>query len=261
MRLILHGTFHQKEGRDKGMGERWREPHLIQSDNCNFKKQCRLSTLLEWMQRAGDAHLADNGIMLDNMIQQGMAWMLVTVDLELIQQPQYNEQITVATWHKGSKGVQWFRDYRITDQAGEIIGQARTTWVLVDIQKRRILRASAFPFPLPEIPQDADSETPSRVEIPTNTELESIYEFTVRQSSLDMNGHMNNARFADVSLDALTVEQLEGKIKRFHITYHHEAVLGESFTVSRSNESLGDIYLTGTSAEGTRYFDACITLQ
>lgn len=243
------------------MGERWREQHLIQSDNCDFKKQCRLSTLLEWMQRAGDAHLSDHGIMLDDMIQQGMAWMLVTVDLQLMQQPQYSEQITMETWHKGAKGVQWFRDYRIINQAGEVIGQARTTWVLVDIHKRRILRASAFPFSLPDTPQDADNETPSRVEIPAGTRMESIYTFTVRQSSLDMNGHMNNARFADVCLDALSENQIKGKITRFHITYHHEAVLGESFTVSSSNEPNGNVYLSGSSNEGTRYFEACITLE
>lgn len=243
------------------MGERWSEQHLIQSDNCDFKKQCRLTTLLEWMQRAGDAHLADNGIMLDQMIQQGMAWMLVTVDLELHRQPQYNEQIQVETWHKGSKGVQWFREYRISDQAGEVIGQARTTWVLVDIHKRRILRASAFPFTVPAVPEDVDNITASRVDIPSDIVLEPVYEYTVRQSSLDMNGHMNNARFADVCLDALTSEQLAGKLKRFHITYHHEATLGQAFHVSRSNEPCGEVYICGSSSEGTRYFDVCLTIE
>ncbi|MGZ9583932.1 acyl-[acyl-carrier-protein] thioesterase [Paenibacillus marinisediminis] len=243
------------------MKDRWSEQHVIQSDNCDYKKMCRLSTLLEWMQRAGDTHLAENGILLDDMIRQGLAWMLVTVDLELIHQPRYGDTLVIETWHKGSKGVQWFRDYRIYGSEQELLAQARTVWVLVDIHKRRILRSSAFPYEVPESSHDSVGDVPNRVELPADVILERVYDMTVRQSSLDMNGHMNNARFADVCLDALTPEQLEGSVARFHITYHQEAMLGQKYSVFRSATGIGDCFISGTSEEGTRFFEACVSLH
>ena len=243
------------------MGERWRGQHTVQSDHCDFKKTLRLSTLLEWMQRAGDAHLAENGILLDDMIEKGMAWMLVTIDLELDRLPRYGETMEILSWHKGSKGVQWFRDFRLYGEDQEQIGQCRTVWVLVDIHKRRILRSTAFPYTLPEMRSDSVGDAPGKVEIPADAVFEYNYRMTVRQSSLDMNGHMNNARFADICLDALTPEQLEADIARFHITYHQEALLGQEICVSRTAVAEDACYITGSTSEGIRSFDACLTFR
>ncbi|MEA4898935.1 MAG: thioesterase [Christensenellaceae bacterium] len=71
------------------------------------------------------------------------------------------------------KGLFFERGFRFEDTAGALIGEAITTWVLLDIEKRRVLRPSVLKMPAP-----------------INTEL-------------DMNGHMNNARYTDWALDPL----------------------------------------------------------
>lgn len=243
------------------MGERWSQQHEIQSDNSNFKRDCKLSTLLEWMQRAADAHLAGHGILLDHMIQQGMAWMLVTVDLEIMRMPHYGETLIVETWHKGSKGVQWFRDFQMFGADRELLAEARTVWVLVDMEKRRIMRASAFPYEVPANLEDSVGAAPPRVELPAEVQLKSAYEFTVRQSSIDMNGHMNNARIAELCMDAIPMEQLNRRLSHFRITYHQEAVLGQQFTVLHTLDDMHESYIRGVSLDGIRYFEAHVTFD
>ncbi|MCE5170637.1 thioesterase [Paenibacillus profundus] len=243
------------------MGIRWRETHDIQSDNSDYKRDCRLSTLLEWMQRAADAQIASFGVSLDELIGQGMAWMLVTVDVELQRLPRYGETIEIETWSKGAKGVQWQRDYQIYGPDRELLAEARTVWVLVDLNKRRILRASAFPYEIPVNAEDSVGEAPHKADIPADTVLEHAYDLKVRLSSIDMNGHLNNARFADICLDALTQKQLERGIARFHITYHQEVAPGDEMTVLRSDGDGASYFICGTSAEGSRFFDACVVLR
>ncbi|TVX86788.1 acyl-[acyl-carrier-protein] thioesterase [Paenibacillus agilis] len=256
------------------MKQRWTEEHYIHSDNCDFKRVCKLSTLLEWMQRAGDAHIAALGAPIDEMMQQhGMAWMLTTIDLELIRMPEYGETITLVTWNKGAKGVQWLRDFRVYNAKEETIGQARTVWILVDLNKRRILRASALPYVVEANEEDSVGDIPERVNIADDVELEHTYTLQVRQSSIDMNGHLNNARFADICLDALTPPELEQRLVRFRISYLQEAVLGDEIQIHRAqipngeNENALNItdlttecFITGQTVEGKRYFDAYVQL-
>lgn len=241
------------------MGVQWREKHYIHSDNCDYKKRCKLSTLLEWMQRAGDAQLGHYGVSLDEMIRQGMAWMLVTIDLEWKRLPVYGETIEMVTWNRGATGVQWQRDFRIYGpDSADWIAQARTSWVLVDLNKRRILRASACPYDLPVHPDDCVGGMPRKVEVPAGLKQEHAYDMTVRVSSIDMNGHLNNARFGDICLDAMQPEELERGLSRFRITYHREAVLNDKIAVIRSAWQDGHCFISGISDEGTAYFDAVI---
>lgn len=81
--------------------------------------------------------------------------------------------------------------------------------MLVDLNKRRILRASACPYELPVHPDDCVGGMPSKVEVPAELKQEHAYDKTVRLSSIDMNGHLNNARFGDICLDAMQPEELE----------------------------------------------------
>ncbi|MBG9734837.1 thioesterase [Paenibacillus alvei] len=240
---------------------RWSEQHEVSSDNCDYKRDCRLSTLMEWMQRAGDSHLAAHQVSMDELVSSGMAWMLLTVDLELMRTPKYGDVLQLDTWHKGAKGVQWLRDYVAYDAERQLVAQSRTTWALVDLNKRRILRASAFPYDVPVNDKDSVGDMPEKVVMPDETHLELSYTLHVRQSSIDMNGHLNNARFADICLDAMTQEELERGVSRFRITYHKEIILGDQVDVYRSTaETLhaedSRCFIRGQASDGSTLFDA-----
>lgn len=235
------------------------EQQVVHSNDSDYKRECRLSLLLEWMQRVADGHIAKYGVSLDELVKQGMAWMLMTVDLELDRLPSYGETIEIETWNKGSRGVQWQRDYRIYGPNKEHIAKARTVWALVDLNKRKILRPSAFPHEIPVHTDDSVGAMPEKVSIPEDVTMDSVYSMEVRHSSIDMNGHMNNARFADICLDALSREQLDAGLSRFHITFHQEAVLGDEFAVLLGlNETGASSFFRGESAVGKKFFEAMV---
>lgn len=243
------------------MVEKWTETYTIQSVDADFKGDCRWSSLLSIMQRAADKHVEALGIDREEMIRQGLGWMLITLEAEMERIPRDMETIHVETWSRGSKGVLWHRDYRIAGGNGERIGAARSVWTLVDIHKRKILRPSMLPYEVP-IGQESVGELPDKAVLPEGIVLEEAYSAVVRYSGIDTNGHMNNARYADLCLDALEErEHLAGKVTRFKITYHREARMNDVIAVKRSAESDGRIYVQGVSPEGTNYFEAELVIR
>lgn len=240
--------------------ERWTGEFKITSDDVDYRSQCKWSSLLSLMQRAADSHVEAIGVSRDQMLEQGMGWMLMIMDVEMKSIPKYGETLEVATWSRGAKGALWHRDYRLMNEEGSEVGNARSVWSLVDIRKRKIMRPSAFPY---EVPIHAESvgSPPDKKIVPEEAELKEAYIHTVRYSGIDSNGHLNNARYADLCFDALEPKELhQGTITGFKITYHHEAKMNDVLLIERSACEAGTIYLKGSSPEGTNYFEAAIVM-
>lgn len=239
------------------MRNTWTEEHLIYSNEIDYKGNCRLSNLLSLMQRGADGDVENMGGTRDQMLAHNMGWMLTTIDLECKRMPRFNENLKIMTWNKGTKGPLWLRDFRIMDEDNHEIAKACTLWALVDIKKRKVLRPSAYPFPINSNLEDSMGPIPDKVNISEEVELKESYKMTVRYSGIDSNGHLNNARYADLCMDALTVEEIDRiSIHGFQITYHHEVKMGEVIHVLRSDLIDGMIYFRGQSPDGTRYYDA-----
>lgn len=243
------------------MTAKWTETITIQSDDVDYNSVIRWSSLLSLMQRAADGHIEALGVSREQLVEHGMGWMLITLAAKMSYLPRYTETIEVTTWSKGSKGALWHRDYRFYNAAGHEMGTARSVWALVDIQKRKIMRPSAFPYDVPVHTESVGSPLDKSV-IPEGSLLKDMYAHTVRYSGIDSNGHLNNARYADLCWDTLTIDELKHKnVTGFKITYHQEARLNDQMTLRRSYGEDGIIYVQGVSSEGTNFFEAAIVLE
>ncbi|MWV47046.1 hypothetical protein GRF59_25960 [Paenibacillus sp. HJL G12] len=241
------------------MDIKWNESYLIHSNDIDYKSEARLSVILALMQRTADADLERLGATRDQMMAQGMGWMLITMDLRVQRIPRALEEIVIHTWNKGPKGALWQRDFRITGSEGEIIAEACSIWALVDISKRKVLRPSAFTFEVPIKSDDSVGEAPDKVKIPEEAVLSEAYRSVVRYSGIDANGHLNNSRYADLCMDALSKEELDHlTMGSFKITYQHEALVGDEIEVYRSDTVDGRIYFKGQAADGSSFFEACL---
>ena len=75
-------------------------------------------------------------------------------------------------------------------------------------------------------------------------------------SRCDMNGHLNNTRYADIVCDAVPWEVWDtAQIRDFTISYHREVPRGESFTLRRARLAEDTFYFEG-EREGKSAFEA-----
>lgn len=120
---------------------------------------------------------------------------------------------------------------------------------LVDLKRRRVVRPSALPFEVKSHPDLSLGEAPAKVTVPSELSLQEQYRLTVQYSSTDSNGHMNNARYADVCCDALTLDELAAGMIRLQISYHREIRMQELMIVERSEVTEGAVWVRGRLAE------------
>ncbi|MNO49792.1 Acyl-ACP thioesterase [compost metagenome] len=235
---------------DKSTNLLWTEQFVVQANDTDYLSQGKLSFMLEILQRTADAAVNSLGLSLEQMQDAGMGWMLITLDLEFRRTPRLNDQLTVRTWSKGTKGALWQRDYRIYDKDDIEVAVARSIWALVDIEKRKILRPTAIPVPVNHYDDDSVGAVPDKVTIPENLNLQEAYRYKVRYSGLDSNSHLNNARYGEICCDALSLEEWGANtLKRFRITYVQEAKFEDEFEIWRSGLTHDGIYIKGIAKD------------
>jgi len=214
------------------------------------------------MQLAADGDLTSMGITLSEMLDKGLGWMLISTDATILRPARLDEEVSLQTWHKGSKGVMWLRDFVLSDARGNPLAEARTSWALVDLQRRKLLRPSAMPFEVRSHPDWSLGDIPAKVTIPEELPTWEAERFTVRYSSTDSNGHMNNARYVDLCCDNMTATELAAGIRRLQITYHREVRMFDQVIVERTDVADGSIWFRGSATEdrGT-IFEAQLNLN
>lgn len=238
----------------------WIEQFSVHASDTDYRSKGKLSFILDIMQRAADSAVGNLGISMEEILNAGMGWMMITLDLEFKRSLRPSDLLNVQTWSKGTKGALWQRDYRIFDGEGIEIATSRSIWALVDIE-RKILRPNALPVQVVHYNGDSVGDFPAKLSIPSDISMEKAYSYKVRYSGLDNNGHLNNARYGDLCCDALSLSEWDTtEITRFRITYIQEAKFGDEMTILRSPVTDGGIYVRGENSDAV-FFEACIELE
>lgn len=244
------------------MQDVWTEPFTATVPESDFAGRIRPSAILAAMQNAADRHLEDAGVPVARLLERGLAWVLMTTHVKLERTLQLGEVLTLETWNSGASGVLWTRDYQLFGTDGLEVMRASTAWTLVDIHKRRILRPSALPFPLPVSNRSSLSGSPEKASVPDNgIEWSEPTTYTVPYSVVDCYGHMNNAIYADLCTDLMTPEQLQNfDLATLHITYNQEAAMGDKIQL-RCGQQGHEWFVFGETETGRKRFEAALSLR
>lgn len=156
-----------------------------------------LAALFRNLQEAAILHAEMVGHGAEAADRDQMGWVLHKLAIRLRRYPRYKETIAITTWSTGVSGYLGLRDFEVK-VAGEIIAQASSRWLFVDIARRSIRRVPAALV---------TAFAPERAE-PLIPEVNAIERFvldatdftgtiTTRYSDYDSNGHVNNAAYID----------------------------------------------------------------
>ena len=207
--------------------------------------------LFHLMEETAAIHTVEMGIPRPLMLERyGAVWMIVRAWMQLERQPDLSAPLTVRTWHRGVTGGVVFRDFDLI-QNGLCIGQAVETWVLVDEQKRTLFRMTKVPelvnSPVPETVKDLRPRklTPPRPLTPAEP-------LCAPQEAVDVNGHINNAAYVPLLLDALP--RPIRAVRTLEINYHHECFAGQQLPRQLWQEG-SEAYVRLLTPEGLNALD------
>ena len=224
-------------------------------------RQCRLSALLGYLQNIATEHAEILGISGDKMIaDHGVFWLVVRMYLKLNRPIRFGEALSVHTWHRGAtKSATVHRDFDLL-VGDEHIGEAVMSWVLADIKARKIVKPGSIPaLAASSRPVRVKEIIPAKIKMPDT--LQQAMVRPVYYSDTDLNGHMNNTKYADIACDAIQYDKYRGQfISEVQINYLHECFPGDEILVLQGEQD-GVHYVCGTDAMGKNRFEVSVKLE
>lgn len=233
----------------------------VETRDVDMFGQCKPSALLNFLQEAATLASIDLGASGPEIREKyHCIWMVARMWAEMERPLRWNETFTIRTWHRGGSGVSTYRDFDIIAD-GKNIGQAVTTWVMADIESRKLFRMKDLvEFQGTDGGEKCKSIRLHRVKMPP--EFDGRETQAMRYSHTDMNGHINNVHYADFACDALHFEELgKGKfVHAFQIGYVSECRAGETIRIDTA--ARGDLlYARGEGTDGGERFDFMMELR
>jgi acyl-ACP thioesterase len=197
--------------------------YRVRFDESGPDGHLRSSGLLRYAQDLAWLHSESAGFGREWYSGRGLTWLVRAVELDVLEQVDYGEEIVVATEVQGFRRVLGRRRSEFRQRGSErTLASATIDWIL--------LNASGGPARVPhEILRIFGSTpqptfTPLRIDVPATPADASRFEFTVRRSELDPLAHVNNAAYLDYIEEHLLVAGHEAELAQLPRRYRIEFV-------------------------------------
>ncbi len=200
-----------------------------QVDNETF---LTIPSLFSMMQEVAWEHANRHEAGRDFLHPLNLFWALSKVYVKINRLPKWNEKVTFKTWGKEVKFLTHPRDYELYDESGELLLAATSNWIILDTfqfkpQKVEFRYASDYTYNQ----KDAVSvKVPKLKAIDFQDEMPHFN--PVLYSDLDMNQHVNNAKYLQWLLDSHSYKNFSiSNIKEIAINYISQAKLGDNYAI------------------------------
>ncbi|MGN0729630.1 acyl-[acyl-carrier-protein] thioesterase [Treponema sp.] len=220
---------------------------------CSADKTMSLHELLKITSDAAVEDFRQRGMSREFLKEHGFGILVSRCSFRIHKWPQENQFIEIETWEGKPQALQLMRGYKILDSEKNIMVSGKSSWLLVDINERKILPTKKLTLREPSVlPIDVDSEEPGRISVPEKTELWGTR--TIKFSDLDANGHTNNARYAAFIEDTLPCQLQFKKPREFKINFAKEAMLNDTIEIFGALEN--DMATLAGKIPGSLSFEA-----
>lgn len=171
----------------------------------------------------------------------GQAWILSRMKVDFLEYPSWRDDLTLASWHRGADGLFFIRDYDLRNAEGRTVIRGTSSWVILDLAERKIVRSDA-PYREETICRDtvySDAGDPKeivcqKVRAPRDAVFEHVYDHVVRYSDIDKNGHTNNVQYTVWAMDSFDPKFLAtNRLRSLEINFNREAMPGETVEIHR----------------------------
>lgn len=192
------------------------------------------------------------GMTSRDMEEAGVFWAITQTKYEIVEMPAMHQVVLARTWSLAPNRLGFQREYTVRGADGTLLVKGTSTWVMMNRETRDFVSArSVYRGPTdfseernfdarPRRIRDFEAEGAPRAIEPAFTDI-------------DLNGHVNNTKYANFFLDAWNPEP-EEHVRSFQIDYRHEIRAGESVEVF-VNRAEGEVVGKGVGADGTvRFF-------
>ena len=211
----------------------FRKNYILRSSDFDRYDNIRPSSVLDIFQDVAGQHAESFNAGYSDLKKDNILWVILRTKFEVIKEPKFYSEVEVNTFPIKPGRADFDRDY-IIQSYGETVIKGSSKWCLINSETRKIVfdkkldlgdyeEKSIYENGLKKIPNFSSEDC-------------EVYKGKASFSLLDHNGHVNNAKYADIITDAIGRE-LVGGIKVFEIDYIHELLPNSDYELYYKKES------------------------
>ena len=243
------------------MGQFFEYEMTVDSRDVDGWGRCRPSAVLGFLQEAATEAAMALRVSREEMLERHNAfWMLARSWFRLERPLRWEDRLTIRTWHRGGKAAMMYRDYDIYAN-GELVGESVSGWVLANLESRKIMRLAD----IQELAGTGGEElcktrTLNKLRAPKDLKL--LERRKMHYSDTDVNGHVNNTRYADFACDAVELDRLpeDQFLTEMQIGYLAECRPGEVLDLEAGRID-GGCYVHGLDQNGKARFETAMIFK
>lgn len=209
------------------MGKSFTKEYEVHYYECDSKLRCKLSSILDFFCDIGTQQSETIGVGIDYCTKNNCAWVFYKYDISMYRYPMFKEKISITTTPIGFKKFYGLRQYIIKDEEGNLIGEARALFFLINTEKRRPMRIQEEQYVMYGVAEDSkDNIDLKKLEKICDKDYEK--EFYIRYSDIDSNNHVNNVKYVEWALETIPLNILDNYyLSNIKITFEKECKYGE----------------------------------
>lgn len=198
------------------------------------ENKLKANALFNYIQDIAAEHAESLYVGRKDLEQWNLFWVLSWVKVKILSYPKFGESIRIKTWPKRQHRLFSLRDLLFYNQNDEVFAKVTTAWLLVNANTMRATSVESLPIPINYHPdEEALSETPDKISALTeNKKL--VFQKNIKYSDIDVNKHVNNAKYVEYLLDCYSKSELENRwIKEITLSFLAEAKFDDTITIFR----------------------------
>ncbi len=239
------------------MKEQFEREYFLRTSDFDCMERMHPTAVLDLFQDVAGAHAAQLGCGYKDLCKNNILWVLVRVKYKVLKCVEMFSRVGVKTWPLPPSRVGFTREYVIYDSENEPAVLGTSEWVLMDSVSRKLVPTEdvykldnyrtdkCFDGRLFKIKDFADDGTE--------------YEVCPAFSQIDINGHVNNTKYANFVLDAMPLCEGE-EIDTLQIDYRKEVKGGTLLKIHTLREEKV-LSARGTDSDGNIMFMCRIELK
>ena len=174
----------------------WKETYQIRTYEVDCRNRLSILSMFNFMQDAASKHAQALGVSVRRLLSENYTWLLSRLKIKIASYPDINDRIQIATWPSGTQRLFALRDFELRNGSDQVIAEAVSAWLVIDVQRRRPVRILPFVDRLK--PLEGRHVLPDTLDkLPGLKNRTYEKEFIARYGDLDVNQHINNVSFVE----------------------------------------------------------------
>lgn len=163
-----------------------------------------LGQLFDYLINIGSLHVESIGLPTEKLLEKNISWMVYQVLIKIKDLPKIDTDLTISTWVSKIDKLKIYRQVNVSDQEGRLLIESCFIWLLVDIEKMRVIR------PIKEVKDLVEENDQSLY--PDFRNFRSMEAFDkktsmpVHKSDIDYNKHVHSATYLRWVTDLVDID-------------------------------------------------------